>query len=679
MSDIRKVILYKHGVGYFEKRIKAKGSETIDFFFKSREMNDVLKSITIMDLSGGIVSSVSYDSVTPAEKLLEDISIRIPDEKSLRSLLSQIKGARIQIQVGKEILEGSVVGLDPLTRKEGETIIETDRLTILDEKGEMAGFTLEEIKSLKILDENIRKDLEFYLKTIIFSQKKDQKKLTLFTHGEGQRDILVSYVLESPVWKTTYRVVMRPKAPPLIQGWAVVDNTQDEDWEDIELSLVSGLPVSFVHDLYNPRFKRRPVVQVKDEVSVAPPSFEEGFDPEPMKPAEADYESLQDRVASPMPSRARAEAMPGAGLGAGLGMMAMMGGMGSQPAAEMASSVQVKTIAQKAGDHFEYRIMNPVTIKRNQSALVPIINGEFSGKKILIFNERNRPNNPMTCLEMTNDTQLTLEGGPVTVFEQDTYMGESMLEFTKPDEKKYLSYAVELGCHIEKMEYFSDEPVFMVTIAGGTMQTHFYKIRERLYRIKNKNKEAIQLIIEHPRETNWELVDTPEPMETTQNFYRFLYELPKEGEFTFSVKDKKTFWSHFNLTNLSEDNITFFLGRKYFDKTVAGRIRELIGLQGKKADLDRQLRERNDELSAIYKDQERLRNNIASLSASREEQSLKEKYVAKMGEQENSIETIEKAIKTLQSDIEKNTRDINEKILSLQFEKKLEEREMVRT
>jgi hypothetical protein len=300
MSDVKKVILYKHGVGYFEKRIKVRDRSSIDFFFKSRQMNDVLKSITIMDLGGGIVSSVSYDSVTPTEKLLEDISIRIPDENSMKSLLAQIKGAKIQIQVGKEVIQGSVVGLDPLTRKDGETIIQTDRLTILNDSGDMVSFTIEEIKSIRILEENIRKDLEFYLKTIIFSQKKDQKKLTLFTHGEGERELLVSYVLESPVWKTTYRVIMSPKSQPLIQGWAVVDNTQDEDWEDIELSLVSGLPVSFVHDLYNPRFKKRPVVQVHDEVSVAPPSFEEGYALDAYAPQPC-YEAEQPCSEAPAP------------------------------------------------------------------------------------------------------------------------------------------------------------------------------------------------------------------------------------------------------------------------------------------------------------------------------------------------------------------------------------------
>ncbi|MGV8125066.1 MAG: hypothetical protein AB2L14_35405 [Candidatus Xenobiia bacterium LiM19] len=671
MADIRRVILYKHGVGYFEKNIKIKDRQTIDLLFKAREMNDVLKSLTILDLGGGIVSSVSYDSTTPTEKLLEDVTIRIPDENSIKSLLSQIKGARIQITVGKETFHGAVVGLDPITRKEQDTIIQSYRLTILDDSGDMTSFNIEELKALRILDEKIQKDLEFYLKTIIFSQKKDLKNLTIFVTGEGERNLMVSYVLESPVWKTTYRVIVSEQSPPLIQGWAVVDNTQDEDWEDIELSLVSGLPVSFVHDLYNPRFKKRPVVMVKDETSIAPPSFEEGYsEPAPLSPMQFDMEHIPEPLKKSRECSAPAPA-PMGGMGLGAGMMPQFAMPMAELSREMASSVEVKTMTQKVGDFFEYRIGNPVTIKRNQSALVPIIHQKFKAERVLIFNESNRPHNPMACLEMTNDTGLTLEGGPVTIFEKDTYLGESMLEFTKPDEKKFIPYAVELGCHIEKMEFNNDEPVYLVTINNGTMRTHFYRIRERTYLIKYKNKDSARLIIEHPREFDWELVDTQAPEETTQNFYRFSQKLPKDGEYSFKVKEKRIFWSHYTLSTLSDDNITYFIGQRFINKEVAESIKKLADLQRNKSEMERELNNRRNEIQSIYKDQERLRSNISTLSTSREEATLKERFVSKLSEQEDLIEKHQKAVVELQEKIEKSTVEISSMIVNLQCEIKL--------
>ena len=131
---------------------------------------------------------------------------------------------------------------------------ETHRLSLLTDSGDVRTFDLFDLE-LTILDEGIKRDLDFYLKTQLASKKKDARTFTLFAQGEGTRTVRVSYVLEAPVWKATYRILLDEgeESSPLIQGWAVVDNTSDEDWQDVGLTLVAGLPVSFTHDLYTPR------------------------------------------------------------------------------------------------------------------------------------------------------------------------------------------------------------------------------------------------------------------------------------------------------------------------------------------------------------------------------------------------------------------------------------------
>src|SRR5262249_21114237 len=132
--------------------------------------------------------------------------------------------------------------------------------------------------ALEILDPTLRRDLEFYLRTELSAKKKDARTFSFFANGQGSRRVRLSYVLEAPVWKATYRILLGAEnQPPLIQGWAVVDNTQDEDWDGVNLSLVAGLPVSFVHDLYTPRYVRRPVVEVKETTGVLPPEVEAGM------------------------------------------------------------------------------------------------------------------------------------------------------------------------------------------------------------------------------------------------------------------------------------------------------------------------------------------------------------------------------------------------------------------
>src|SRR5262249_3187199 len=133
------------------------------------------------------------------------------------------------------------------------------------------------LAAVKVVDPTLKLDLDYYLRTQLSAKKKDARTFTFFAQGKGQRTIRVSYTLEAPVWKATYRILLGEEGkPPLIQGWAVVDNTQDEDWEDVQLSLIAGLPVSFVHDLYTPRYIRRPVVAVQETTGVLPPDVEEG-------------------------------------------------------------------------------------------------------------------------------------------------------------------------------------------------------------------------------------------------------------------------------------------------------------------------------------------------------------------------------------------------------------------
>jgi len=280
----------------------------------------------------------------------------------------------------------------------------------------------------------LRRDLDYYLKTQLSAKKKDARTFTFFARGQGERTVRLSYTLGAPVWKATYRIILGEEgSPPMIQGWAVVDNMQDEDWEGVQLSLIAGLPVSFVHDLYTPRYIRRPEVRVAETTGAAAAGGGRGDD----------CWTLQWREAMPMAAPAAAPFVGGA---APQALMRMEGT--PQMAKRMLSSMPTQVRERKVGDLFEYAIEHPVTIKRNQSALVPIVLRAFEGRPVLLYNKATRAENPMRCVEFKNTTGLTLEGGPVTVLESGSYVGEAMLETTKPDEQRLVPYAVELGVSV---------------------------------------------------------------------------------------------------------------------------------------------------------------------------------------------------------------------------------------
>src|SRR5207253_2613899 len=113
----RRVVLYKHGVGHFEREGTVDGDATLSLTFKQVEVSDVLKSLTVLDLDGGHVASVSYDSTKPLEQLLAEVALSIPDKDSLAGLLPQIKGARVAMFSAGERVEGVLLGVDTAQRR----------------------------------------------------------------------------------------------------------------------------------------------------------------------------------------------------------------------------------------------------------------------------------------------------------------------------------------------------------------------------------------------------------------------------------------------------------------------------------------------------------------------------------------------------------------------------------
>jgi hypothetical protein len=650
---IRRVVLYKHGVGYFERRGKVSGGETLHFDFKARDMNDILKSMTVLDLSGGSVSAVSYDSTKPLEQLLQEATIRIPDSGSLTALLGQIKGARVRVRVGREQqVEGVIVGLESLQVAQGETAVSRPFLTLLV-GASLRSFDLLDVAELTFLDDTVRKDLEFYLATVLTSYKKDTKRLSVLTAGEGERQLFVSYVLEAPVWKTSYRILLEEDQKPLLQGWAVVDNTGDEDWEDVDLALIAGLPVSFVHDLYNPRYMKRPVVEVRREAAAAPVIPEEGFAPAEEEVAEAAMD-LEMAMAPP------AAAAPAP-------MMKTFGAVGGRARREaMERTAAVKTLTKEVGDLFEYRVDHPVTVHRNQSALVPILHRPFEGRRVLLYNRATREKNPMACIELKNTTGLTLEGGPVTVTESDTYVGEAMLDTMKPDDRRFVPYAVELGCVVSVEDRMDEGPVHKAVVNHGVLVVEFYHFRRTHYLVRNKAKRAQTLYLEHPR-TGWQLQDTQEPDETTDNFWRFKRELAAGASEDFAVTEYSGGQRSYYLSNTGPNEVGFFLSSGFIDERVAQGIREIIAVRERVARLEEEEQRLNVERERLFKDQERIRANIESLKSGASQRELAERFVTKLNEQEDRLEAIARELERVAREKREAQDELNRKLQTLSF------------
>ncbi|HMV49223.1 MAG TPA: carboxypeptidase regulatory-like domain-containing protein [Blastocatellia bacterium] len=741
---LKRVTLYKHGVGYFERQGKVNGDQQVTFLFDAAQMNDVLKSLVVLDLSKGKISSVTFDSTKPFDKRIEEFGIRLDgsNQSGLTSLLGQLKGARVEVRTGTPIVSssGTVVGIEKRVKSQGAERTETQELVLVSEGGELRSLPLDQIRGIKILDAKLREDLDQYLSILQSTLHKNLRKLTISTTGQGERDLFVSYVVEAPVWKTTYRVVLDAKAKPFLQGWALVDNVQDEDWTNVTLSLVAGAPVSFIQDLQQPRYKQRPVVELPEDVSIAPQISQapingrlelvagggtlEGVIQDANGAvianatirviqagsgaeitANTDYEGRYKlRGLAPGRYNIRVDSrgfkstlMNNVMLASGsikrnnfsleVGSVSETVEISSRSTALMTESsmvsassmrgkdggVEADVETQDIGELFEYRISHPVTIKRNSSALIPILQNQIEGESVSLYNRSTREQNPMNALYLTNNTGLTLESGPVTIIENDTYAGEALTGRIKPGEKRFITYAVDLGCRVSVKEDEDNEKAFMTQFINGEMRVHYKQSKATVYTLNNITDRAKTVYVEHPYDKNskWQLVRTAKPAETTEQFYRFKVTVAPNSSSQLAVTEELPEVSTFALSNVTTNDIAVYVKANYLTPQMKQALEAVVELKSQIAALNRQLNEKQTEINVIGRDQERMRENLKALGKTDEEKLLVQRYVGKIAQGEDQLEKLRLEEKKLSEERSALQRQLDDRVRKLTMEHRL--------
>ncbi|MEJ2296480.1 MAG: hypothetical protein P8Y23_17155, partial [Candidatus Lokiarchaeota archaeon] len=429
-------------------------------------------------------------------------------------------------------------------------------LILLQEDDVISKYSFEEIKAVDILNEEIKKDLKFFLKTVIAVKKKDAKKIIINCESGGkddvERNIFVSYIRESPIWKTSYRLIMSVEQATeekcLLSGWSLIENTTNQDWEDIELTLVAGMPVSFKYDFYRPIFIQRPVIKPPKVLSAQPTEIEEGLEKERFE----DYAMAEAEAPSAkrMMKKVAGRPPPAPAGGARRGLASIM----SDEAVYDKVKAQTKIQTKDLGELFEYNISNLVSIKRKQSALVPILTEVIKAKRILLYNKQEFDKNPNVCLEITNNTKLTLERGPVTIIYDDNLAGEAIIPFLNKDDTRLLNYAVEQAVIITHEAKSENLSVHKVTFGGAHANEWYYTNLTTLYKINNKTTEEKELYLDHPKSYGHEFLEKPIEPEETPNYWRFKLTLKPKSAINFKLKEQREISSSYYLWNWSKED-----------------------------------------------------------------------------------------------------------------------------
>lgn len=704
---IRRVILYSNGVAYIERRGFVNGNAEVNLAFKQSQVDDVLKSMVVLDLGQGKIGAVSYNSSAPISSRMSEIPFSVNavsgDGGGISSVLAQLQGAKVAVASTKGNAIGSILTVERKQIKTDKETQMTSVLVIASESGEISSFDLADVRSVKMLDDGTRKDINEFANATASARRLDAKTITVTSQGTGQREMVVSYIIAAPIWKTTYRVVLDQAGKPFFQGWAIVDNVSDEDWKNVQLSLVSGSPISFIQQLQKPFYRYRPVVPIPQDLQLQPQVYEpqsENYsrDGNADDPTESKLQTnITGQVFESLPKgtnfnsllkaapNVKPEALSGGfqvdGASGGENTFLTDGQELSNFSTGQLSSTTVSDALRSAnagitaaasgeeiGDLFEYRIEQPVTVNRDRSALIPIVQTKMDGERVAIYNESVRQDRPYSGVLLKNLTNLTLESGSLTVIDGNAYAGEALMERLKPKEQRLISFALDLGTHVRVRETGDREPAKLVKAVNGIMQVHYFKGSQKIYEISNQTERPKVLYIEFPIREGWELSDdSPKPDYATQKYYRFRVELGPLAEKEFKISFRQPLMDTYQLTNLSKVDLALFVSRGYINETTRAMLDKLIDIRMQIGAIETKLDSFDDEVEKIEADQKRLRENIEALSKTAEAKTLIARYIAKANDQETQLEDMEKQRKALQAQKEKLSQDLATEIRNFEI------------
>ncbi|MBP3955715.1 DUF4139 domain-containing protein [Gemmata sp. G18] len=667
---ITRVVLFNSGVGYFSRSGEVEGEARVDLTFPESDVNDLLKSMVLEDFGNGRISAVSYDSREPIARTLSSFAINLNNNPTFAGIIGQLRGERIEVAVSATAanqpgkLNGTIVGVEKQKVPAGAQTIDAEVLNMWCAEG-MRAIKMADIQSLRFSNPVIESEFRRALEVLALSHDSQKKAVQLHFAGEGKRKVQVGYVIDAPIWKTSYRLLMNEKEKPYLQGWAMVENPTDEDWSTVKMALVSGRPISFKMDLYNPLYINRPTVEPELFASLRPVTYSGGFKSNHNGPVDGPPgESAKFDEAKP-------GGMGGKGFGARWGAMPKGaaapvplslaeadhkndGRYAKDTAADLARRLNTGTVGNAAtagalGDFFQYTIDHPVTLVRQKSALLPIVGKEIEGTRVSIYNAGVQAKHPLLGLRLKNTSGAHLNQGPITVFEGSTYAGDTRVLDVQPNEERLLSYAIDLGTEVDPKAGAGKQKITSVKAVKGIVTTTTKVTEETTYKAINRSQTDRALLIEHPNRTSqqFKLVDTDKPAEDTPEVLRFQIQVKAGETKSHTIKEERDDVSTIALTNGAEDQIRYFVALNEISASLKQKLNEALKIKGTWDHTARELNQVNADLQRFTTDQDRIRKNLRETP---KESEVYATYLKKLSDQEKEIDALTAKQKGLVAD-----------------------------
>lgn len=673
---VRKVVLYKNGVGYFEHAGTVIGNQRVGIDFTSPQLNDVLQSLTVLDEGGGHIAGVNYNSTTPLAEQLKSLSLGMTEDPTSTELFQALRGERVEVTgAAGGAITGRLLSIESRSEKVGAsdsaaTVVKF-YLTVVATSGAVRVIELTPTLSVRPIDQNLQGQLDRYLQLLSTTHANGLRHLTLNALGQGQRNLRVSYISEVPVWKATYRMVFPREAngSATVQGWAVVDNTVGADWDNVQLSLVAGAPQSFIQPLSQPLYTRRPEIPIATEAQTTPQTHEA---------AEMDKKDENEPVAQASAPRAMAKSAMDA-KNRNMAMLQTFSGsnstamgrvFGSGAGGNMGGGMYRPSDALKQGDvttsafddFFEYALTQPVTIHKNESAMVPILQQDLPAEHVTLWSEREP--SPLRAVWLENKSKLTLDSGSFSIFESGEFAGEGLLDPIHPGEKRLLSYAADQAMRIKITDRNNRRNLHHVQIRKGAIIETWMDIVAVTYSASNSGDTDRTLLLEHPRRDNgWSLDDGVKADETAPNLFRFRLPVPAHGTAKLDVREHGPESTRIDL-NANQDYSSYLIELVKRVPDVKGQLEPIIDAQVKLADIQHQIEESKKQETTAAADEARDRENLIALKGNE----AARRFVEELNRAEDKLQATRKHTADLEQQKSDAVDKLNAQISALSYD-----------
>jgi hypothetical protein len=635
---LRRVLLSSGGVGYFEYEARVQGNADLPLTVPLAQVDDVLKSVVAYD-TAGTVGEVTLPGKEPSDRAFRDLPFDASALASEPALLDALRGARVSVTTADGTIEGRVLSVtveNTVLPDRGGTV-ERHRLS-LEADGGVRSVILEDVTSLAFLDPTLKAQIDAALASLLGQKERGRRTFVVHVAGTGDRLVRVGYVVAVPLWKSTYRLTL-PADPAAkkgdLVGWAVVENQSGADWNDVDLTLVSGNPVTFRQALYEAYYVDRPEIPV-EVVGRVLPRLDTGA----------------VGAAQPEPAAAEAPALPADGHRAGH-FRRNEGFGGAAFAALPASGPDLAGVtpaeATETVTQVVFHLPAPVSVADGQEALLPVIDREIPVERVSLYQPDVDAHHPISSVEITNDGDTGLPPGVVTTYEVTAdgtldYAGDARLDTLPPGEKRFASYGVDEKVRVDRSDH-DDQLVTLATIEGGVLELTRTERKVTDYTIAGAAREPRTVVIEHPRVPDFEpdAATKAKLYGTTDRFYRIRVDVPAGKTVSEEVTLEHPVSETVVLATLTSADLGAYASSRDLPPALRDALHRAADLRRDADDKARAVKDLEDEIARIVTDQARIRDDLKAVPAGG---ALAERYLGMLAQEEDRIAELQKRLDT---------------------------------